>query len=122
MPVILHPTHQALGNADTGRVYYRRKTGQCIDRSARNRQDDIVGRKQLIGYVQILQYLLDHGRFPYLSRTHYDLNKSSWFFKSSFYGLIFSSLIHCSTNYSMECVFLLYAKKIIKIEQQKNYA
>ena len=44
MPCILHPTHQTLGNADASGVFYRRKTGQRVDRSARNGQVGIVGK------------------------------------------------------------------------------
>lgn len=44
MPGIMLPTHQALGNSDAGGVFYRRKTGQRFDRSARNGQEGIVGK------------------------------------------------------------------------------
>ena len=44
MPYILYPTLQTLGNTDASGVFYRRKTGQRFDRSARNGQEGIVGK------------------------------------------------------------------------------
>ena len=46
MPYILYPTLQTLGNVETSRLFYRRKTGQCFDRSARNGQEGIVGKER----------------------------------------------------------------------------
>ena len=71
---------------------------------------NIVGRKELIRHIQILKYLLDHGRLAYLTGTHHHLDELPWLFHPICNYLIFRSFIHIITFYSVNQVFLLNTK------------